>query len=52
MNSWLYFGSKNFDWHKYNSDFKRLWIINPSKIREKQPVQVICRGVRIVGGEP
>lgn len=24
---WLYFGSKNFNWHKYESDLKK-WIIN------------------------
>lgn len=45
---WLYFGSKNFNWHKYESDFRRIWIINPLRIREKQSVQAIRRGVRVM----
>lgn len=30
----------DFDCHKYNSDFKRIRIINPSKIRENNPFKL------------
>lgn len=49
---WLYFGSKNMKWHKHKNVFWRIWIINPLNIIEKQRVQAIRRGVRIVGGGP